>query len=94
MSNYRYYQEARDTAWRALLRLKEKRLPVDVFSLALSVGMETHPFPDEKENPRLAAMLAWAGEGDVLACYILHASSKNHSPTVYDCFHFFPSIQV
>ena len=70
MSNYRYYQEARDTAWRALLRLKEKRLPVDVFSLALSVGMETHPFPDEKENPRLAAMLARAGEGDVLSLRI------------------------
>ena len=28
-STYRQYQEARDTAWRALLRLKEKRMPVE-----------------------------------------------------------------
>ena len=57
MSTYRYYQEARDTAWRALLRLPEKRLPVDIDSLALQVGMTVHPFPDEREEPRLAAFM-------------------------------------
>ena len=58
MSTYRYYQEARDTAWRALLRLKDKRLPVDAEALAKAVGMEVLPFPDATENPRLAALLA------------------------------------
>lgn len=58
MSTYRYYQEARDTAWRALLRLKDKRLPVDAEALAKEVGMEVLPFPDAEENPRLAALLS------------------------------------
>ena len=58
MSTYRYYQEARDTAWRALLRLPEKTLPVDAEALAKAVGMEVLPFPDAEENPKLAALLA------------------------------------
>ena len=53
MSTYRQYQQARDTAWRALLRVEEKRLPVDVEKLAGAVGMEVLPYPDEGENPRL-----------------------------------------
>ena len=52
-STYRQYQEARDTAWRALLRLKEKRLPVDPEALAALLGVEIHPFPDPRENRRL-----------------------------------------
>ena len=55
-STYRQYQEARDTAWRALLKLTDKRLPVEPEALALAVGMEIHPFPDAKENPRLYAL--------------------------------------
>ncbi len=52
-STYRQYQRARDTAWRALLKLEEKRLPVDPEALAKTVGVEIHPYPDAKENPRL-----------------------------------------
>lgn len=52
-STYRQYQEARDTAWRALLRLKNKRLPVEPEDLAAAVGVEIHPFPDPQENNRL-----------------------------------------
>lgn len=52
-STYRQYQEARDTAWRALLRMREKRLPVDPEALAVLLGVEIHPFPDPKENGRL-----------------------------------------
>lgn len=63
MSTYRYYQEARDTAWRALLRLKEKRLPVDAEALAKEVGMEVLPFPSPEENPRLWALLEKAAGG-------------------------------
>ena len=52
-STYRQYQEARDTAWRALLRMREKRLPVDSEALAGLLGVEIHPFPDKRENGRL-----------------------------------------
>lgn len=67
MSTERYqrYQEARDTAWRALLRLPEKKLPVDVDALAQMIGMEVLPFPDGEENPRLAKLLE--GLGDAVA---------------------------
>ena len=62
MSTYRLYQEARDTAWRALLRLPDKKLPVDVDALAGMVGAEIHPFPDPKEEEKLAALIAQCGE--------------------------------
>ena len=52
-STYRQYQKARDTAWRALLRLTNKRLPVEPEELAALLGAEIHPFPDPKENNRL-----------------------------------------
>lgn len=52
-STYRQYQKARDTAWRALLRMREKRLPVDSGALAGLLGVEIHPFPDRQENERL-----------------------------------------
>ena len=52
-STYRQYQEARDTAWRALLRLKEKRLPVEPEVLADLLGVEIHPDPDPHDNQRL-----------------------------------------
>ena len=52
-STYRQYQKARDTAWRALLRLEEKRLPVDPEALAALLGVEVHPDPDPGENQRL-----------------------------------------
>ncbi len=52
-STYRQYQEARDTAWRALLRLNEKQLPVDPEELAGLLGVEVHPAPDARENQRL-----------------------------------------
>ena len=63
MSTERYqrYQEARDTAWRALLRLPEKKLPVDVGALAKLIGMDVLPFPDGEENPRLAKLLEGLG---------------------------------
>ncbi len=52
-STYRQYQAARDTAWRALLKLTEKRLPVEPEELAGLLGVEIHPFPDPEENRRL-----------------------------------------
>lgn len=55
-STYRQYQEARDTAWRALLRLDEKILPVDAEAFARTIGAEVHPWPDPKENQRLWAL--------------------------------------
>lgn len=63
MSTYRRYQDARDTAWRALLRLRVTCLPVDAEALARRLGMDVHPFPDEKEEPRLAALVRRAGKG-------------------------------
>lgn len=63
MSTYKRYQEARDTAWRALLRLEEKRLPVDAEALARRVGVTAHPFPDGRQEPRLADLVQKAGGG-------------------------------
>lgn len=63
MSTYRLYREARDTAWRALLRLPEKRLPVDAEALARQIGVECHPFPDPAAEPRLSALVARVGRG-------------------------------
>jgi len=63
MSTYRRYQEARDTAWRALLRVRDKRLPIDPEALSRDVGMEIVPFPDSGEQPRLWDMVQRAGGG-------------------------------
>ncbi len=68
MTTYRLYREARDTAWRALLRLEEKRLPVDAEALARRVGAQVHPWPDEKENPRLAQYAGQAEGACVSLC--------------------------
>ena len=61
MSTYRRYQDARDAAWRALLRLEVRALPVDSAALARKLGMEVLPFP--REEPRLAALAVRAGRG-------------------------------
>lgn len=63
MSTYRRYQQARDTAWRALLRLEEKRLPVDAEALARLVGVEIAPYPISDSEPRLYALVQKAGGG-------------------------------
>ncbi|MBR1584520.1 MAG: ImmA/IrrE family metallo-endopeptidase [Clostridia bacterium] len=60
-STYRRYQEARDTAWRALLQARDKRLPIDVEALAGAVGMQVNPFPEEKAQPKLYALVRRAG---------------------------------
>ena len=62
MRTYRRYQEARDTAWRALLQIKEKRLPVDAEGLCGQIGVEVHPFPDAEEA-RLFRLIQQAGGG-------------------------------
>jgi len=49
MSTYGQYQNARDAAWRALLELPEKKLPVDVDALAKKLGVEIHPFPGKEQ---------------------------------------------
>lgn len=63
MSTYRRYQDARDTAWRALLQLDVRALPVDAEALAGRLGMEIHPFPDAQADPRLAMWVGRAGSG-------------------------------
>ena len=63
MSTYRRYQDARDTAWRALLRLRVSRLPADAEELARRLGMDVHPFPDPSQEPRLSALIRRAGGG-------------------------------
>ena len=51
------YQEARDAAWRTLLRLEKKELPVDMQTLLSMLRIPVLPFPDAKEEPRLFALL-------------------------------------
>ena len=62
MSTYQRYQEARDTAWRALLRLEEKRRPTDVDALCRQLGVEIHPFPAAEEKA-LSRCVRQAGGG-------------------------------
>ena len=61
---YRQYQEARDTAWRALLHVRDKRLPIDAEGLARDVGLYVAPLPDVREQPKLAALIQKAGKGN------------------------------
>ena len=51
------YQEARDAAWRTLLRLEKKELPVDIRGLLSMLRIPVLPFPDAKKEPRLYALL-------------------------------------
>lgn len=69
MSTYRDYQDARDTAWRALLDLPEKKLPADVDALAKRLGVEIHPFPG-KEQERLYSLVRRAAEGPCVSLRI------------------------
>ena len=62
MSTYRRYQEARDTAWRALLQGGFTRLPVEPEGLARRIGVEALPFPGEDE-PRLRHLIRLTGGG-------------------------------
>lgn len=54
---YKRYQDARDAAWRTLLRFETGTLPVDVEKIALGFGITPEKWPDEKETPRLYALL-------------------------------------
>lgn len=70
MSTYERYQEARDASWRALLCLKEKRLPVDAEALAHQMGVEVLPYPEKEEQPKLHALLEKAGGGTCVSLRI------------------------
>jgi len=63
MSTYKRYQQARDAAWRALLLLKDKKLPVDAEALARQAGVDIAPYPLSDTEPRLYAMAQKAGGG-------------------------------
>ena len=72
MSTYGQYQDARDAAWRALLELPEKKLPVDVEALAKKLGVEIHPFPG-KEQALLHNLVNRAASGPCVSLRIRRA---------------------
>ncbi len=72
MSDYAQYQKARDAAWRALLDLPEKKLPVDVDALAKKLGVEIHPFPG-KEQALLHNLVNRAANGPCVSLRIRRA---------------------
>ena len=72
MSTYGQYQDARDAAWRALLELPEKKLPVDVEALAKKLGVEIHPFPG-KEQALLHNLVTRAASGPCVSLRIRRA---------------------
>lgn len=72
MSDYAQYQKARDAAWRALLELPEKKLPVDVDALAKKLGVEIHPFPG-KEQALLHNLVNRAADGPCVSLRIRRA---------------------
>lgn len=63
MSTYPLYQKARDAAWRALLQLPDKKLPVNVDALAEKVGAQVHPFSAAEGEKLLRACLDRCGGG-------------------------------
>ncbi len=63
MSTYGLYRKARDAAWRALLQLPDKRLPVNVDALAERVGAQVHPFSAAEGEKLLSGCLARCGKG-------------------------------
>ena len=50
MSTYRRYQDARDAAWRTLLRFSVRALPVDVRGIAAALGFPSIPSPMQTRN--------------------------------------------
>lgn len=66
VSTYRCYQQARDTAWRALMHLPPQ-MPVDVEALARRAGAEVLTFPDREEQPRLWEAVRKAGAQDCVS---------------------------
>ncbi len=48
---YRQYQDARDAAWRTLLRFSVRALPADVFRIAKELGIAVHPHPLPADDP-------------------------------------------
>ncbi len=72
MSDYAQYQKARDAAWRALLDLPEKKLPVNVDALAKKLGVEIHPFPG-KEQALLYNLVNRAAAGPCVSLRIRRA---------------------
>ena len=54
---YKRYQDARDAAWRTLLRFEISRLPVDVEQIAKGFGITPEPWPDAAQTPKLYALL-------------------------------------
>ncbi len=74
--DYQRYRQARDAAWRALLQLESKRLPVDPEALARQVGLGLSPFPQSDREPRLFALVQKAGSGP---CVSLRIRGKWHA---------------
>ena len=70
MSTYRRYQEARDAAWRALLRFRVNTLPVDMQAVLEELGVTLLPFPNPGEEPRLSALIAKTGAKKCLSLRI------------------------
>lgn len=70
MSTYRRYQEARDAAWRALLRFRVNALPVDMRAVLEQLGVTLLPFPRPEAEPRLSALIARAGAKNCLSLRI------------------------
>ena len=77
MSTYRRYQDARDAAWRTLLRFSVRALPVDVRGIAAALGLSLHPFPDADQEPQLHALAAKALGG--AACVSLRLGRAWHA---------------
>lgn len=50
---YRQYQDARDAAWRTLLRFSVRALPADVFRIAKELGIAVHAHPLPADDPAL-----------------------------------------
>lgn len=70
VSTYRRYQEARDAAWRALLRFRVNTLPVDMQAVLEELGVTLLPFPNPGEEPRLSALIAKTGAKKCLSLRI------------------------
>ena len=61
MDSYARYRQARDAAWRALLKVKEASLPLDPEALASRLGLEILDLAEARRQPHLAGLLDHPG---------------------------------
>ena len=91
---YKRYQDARDAAWRTLLRFEISRLPVDVEQIAKGLGITPEPWPDAAQTPKLYALLPkHAAAASLRISGVWHIFMRQHMEIITE-IRFLPQFRV